>query len=80
MKQGGELGCLWINRSDIAPFVPIAKKAGPTQIIDRGFTTMFDCDNVIWLVREQNIIFVNQTIFTPSTGSMTDLFPERTRY
>ena len=52
------------NRSDVAAFRPIAKRAGIRQIALRRLPAVFFADDMIDFAAEEGVVFVDQAVFT----------------
>jgi hypothetical protein len=52
------------NRSDVAAFRPIAKRAGIRQIALRRLPAVFFADDVIDFAAEEGVFLVDQAVFT----------------
>jgi hypothetical protein len=61
-----------VDRRNVTALRPITEKAGPRQVFFGGPSTVFDGNNVVWFMRKQAIVFVDQAILAALFGSVAD--------
>jgi hypothetical protein len=72
MEESYDFARRLVYRSKIAPFTAIANEAGPSQISFGRFAAMLYGDDVVWLMRQERIVFMKKAIFTSMTGAFTN--------
>jgi hypothetical protein len=70
MEQPNHPARVAVNRSDIASFVTVAKRAGPGNVVGFGYSAMFASDDMIGLMRFPGVFLVKQAILASKTGSI----------
>lgn len=61
---------LRIARILIRPFERIALRAAPSQILHPTFATVLAGEDVIQLMGESHVLFMNEAVFTTTTGAL----------
>jgi hypothetical protein len=64
VKQSDDLSATGVERRDITPFVPIAQCAGVSEVLHDRLSLMLPTDDVVYLVIESSVRFVNTAILT----------------
>ena len=65
MKEPQDFRRFWVDRSNVTSLVPIAQHAGECQVVQGGGAAVFSADDVINLVREACIGFVDEAVLAP---------------
>jgi len=65
--RGGVNGC------DVAAFMSIAEHAGISQVSENRLAIVFAADDVVYLMREGDVVFVDQAVFATKLGPRRDL-------
>jgi hypothetical protein len=56
---------VWVDRSNVTSLVPIAQHTGECRVVQGGGAAVFSADDVIDLVRETGIVFVDEAVLAP---------------
>lgn len=72
MKEPYDLSRCHVYGSKVAPFTAIADETGPSQISVIRFAAMLYGDDMVWLMRQEGIVFMKKAIFTSMTGALTN--------
>ena len=79
MEKKSRLAGGWINRSEIRAFKKIAITARQREVFQQGLATVLNGDDVVRLVGNNAILFMQSTVFTPSASTLPIGSPERRR-
>jgi len=71
MEQGGNGACPWINRGEVAAFVPVAYPATQAEVIFNRLAVMLFSDNMVDLVGIEADGVGEQTVFAPFARAIT---------
>lgn len=70
----------WLDdRTDVAPFVAVAKGTSIRQVFGFCCSAMFQADNVIDLTADERGILMNQAIFAQIAGAFGNKHPQGCR-
>jgi len=69
MKERNDLTGCWIWSSDITPFVTVTEHTGKRQVAECRSPTVLTSQNMINLITDVAIAFMNQAILTPAPSA-----------
>lgn len=79
MKQRHDGAGLRVHRREIRSLEAIAVEAGQRQILLHGDAAVLRRDDMVRLMGQQAVVFVNETVFAAPAGVLPDAQPERDR-
>jgi hypothetical protein len=72
IKEACKAACSRVWPADARSFVAIAPKARPSEILQRGDSTMLRGNDVVRLKLKMSVVFVEMTILATTPGAESD--------